>query len=491
MGGYIHFMLTPAHIGHPVAFALLVCAELIGMSQFAGMWITILAGRDPVETPQVARMKQEILEHGTQLPKLPFRIAAFITVAGEPLETVRKTALAARDMTLPHETYILDDGASDDVQDMARELNVHYIRRDTNEGRKAGNVNNALALVESDYVAIFDADHVPKLEFLLETIPHLEANQNLAYVQTPQYFGNRDTFISAGTAEAQEAFYRHVQPAKNAFNAAFCVGTNVIFRRSALDELGGIYQQSNSEDIWTSILLHERGWDSFFLPTVLAIGEAPDTVANYFKQQFRWSRGGFEILLTHNPLRQKLTLDQKLQYLHTSMHYLIGVVMFIFYLLPLLYVYLDWKPFQTAGDPFAWTRAFVPYFFMIIVTTMHLMGTKSIWRSFVTTISAFPSHMAAFFSVLTGLNMNWSVTGVIRRRSDYVMSVAPHILLLLLSLGAIPLALMAPQEDGTSITIVFWLLWNSMVLLSICKLAIPRFNYVSKPAISPQLHYVS
>ena len=100
----------------------------------------------------------------------------------------------------------------------------------------------------------------------------------------------------------QAVFYRFVQPGRNHFNAAFCVGTNVIYRRAAVNDIGGIYTDSKSEDVWTSLMLHERGWKRSTSPRRSPSATRPETIEAYTKQQLRWATGGFEILLTHNPL---------------------------------------------------------------------------------------------------------------------------------------------------------------------------------------------
>ena len=143
-------------------------------------------------------------------------------------------------------------------------------------------------------------------------------------------------------AFAQCAACHTVQPGRNAFNAAFCVGTNVVFRRAAVDDIGGIYTDSKSEDVWTSMILHGRGWRSVFLPETLAIGDAPDTIEGYSKQQLRWATGGFEILFTSNPLltRRKLSLDQRLMYFVTATHYLTGIAPGLLLFVPALEIFL-------------------------------------------------------------------------------------------------------------------------------------------------------
>ena len=146
-------------------------------------------------------------------------------------------------------------------------------------------------------------------------------------MQTPQAYGNLHTVIARGAAYMQTVFYRFAQRGRNRFNAAFCVGTNVIFRRAAIDDIGGMHTDSKSEDVWTALSLHERGWRSVYISDILAVGDAPETIEAYSKQQLRWATGGFEILLTHNPLspKRRLTGDQRIQYFVTATFYLTGI----------------------------------------------------------------------------------------------------------------------------------------------------------------------
>lgn len=99
-------------------------------------------------------------------------------------------------------------------------------------------------------------------------------DDDVAFVQTPQAYGNMNNLVSRGAGFMQSVFYRFIQPGRNRFNAAFCVGTNVVFRRTAIEDIGGMNTDSKSEDVWTS-LEHERGWRSIYIPVTLAVGDAP------------------------------------------------------------------------------------------------------------------------------------------------------------------------------------------------------------------------
>ncbi len=467
---YLFLLLNPENIGQPVAYGLLVTAEVIGMIQLLGFWLSIIVGK-PDKTPyEVIAVKNVLIRN----PKLAGTVAVFVPVSGEPIEVIAETLRAARDIRFPHGTWVLDDGKSDAVKALASELGVHYLRRADRKGWKAGNINHALERVPCDYFAIFDSDHVAHPEFLHETLPWMLADKKMAFVQTPQYLVNRRGFVAGGMAETQELFYRHLQTAKNHFNAAFCVGTNVLFRADAVFEVGGIYDKSHTEDIWTSYLLHEAGWNSKYLSTVLATGQAPETVESFLRQQYRWATGGYELLFKKNPLfSRSLTLDQKLQYLHTAMFFLSGFSVFIFFLLPLLYVYFGWKPLSIPDGGLYWAAHFLPYLFLMFLTGAHLLGRWPRWRTYVMAVGAFPAHMGACLGVLTGIHIRWSASGVVRSNIDYVKSVMLHLLLLFLSVGAIPVLMLTERSASVGLLLSVWLLWNSALLFELCRRAIP------------------
>ena len=93
-------------------------------------------------------------------------VDVFIPVYGEPIDEIKATAIAARDMYGKHTTFILDDGDSDAVKAMAKRVGVGYIRRPEHTNAKAGNVNYALSKTNGDFFLILDADFVAKPEFL-------------------------------------------------------------------------------------------------------------------------------------------------------------------------------------------------------------------------------------------------------------------------------------------------------------------------------------
>jgi cellulose synthase (UDP-forming) len=430
---YGWFLLRPSNRGDVVPWLLVIVSEsILVFHGLVAMW-TILAGmRDRRDyTYQATRAglydpnSAEVRDNIDDPSKWPLwmdgrtvAVDVLITVYGEPLDVIRRTAEAALAIRGQHMTWILDDGRSDDVQALASELGCRYVRRLSNNGAKAGNINNALTIAKGDFFVILDADFVPLPGFIEQTLPFFET-ATVAFVQTPQTYGNLHNFISRGAGYMQSMFYRFVQPGRNAFNAAFCVGTNVIFRRAAIDDIGGIYTDSKSEDVWTSLALHGRGWRSIFLPETLAIGDAPDTIEAYAKQQLRWATGGFEILFQDNPLvtRRKLTLDQRLMYFVTATHYLTGIAPGLLLLVPVLEIFFDLRPVSLNVGIGEWILAYAGFYGLQIILAFFTLGSFRI-EVLMLAASSFPIYMKAFMNVVIGRDTAWSVTGASKRAAS-------------------------------------------------------------------------
>lgn len=469
---YSAFLLNPAHRGDVIPYVLVLIAEsVLVFHALLSMW-TILAGASDPRDFNYWRTHSKLFERGSTGPQSqwPFLIKGtertvdvFITTYGEDLGVIRKTVTAAIAMRGRHTTWVLDDGKSDDVRDVAAELGARYVRRLSSGGAKAGNINHALTLAKGEYFAIFDADFVPDPSFLVETVPFM-VDPKVAFVQTPQTFDNLHTTIARGAGYMQTVFYRFIQPGRNRFNAAFCVGTNVLFRRQAIEDVGGIYTDSKSEDVWTSIMLHERGWRSVYIPDVLAVGEAPESIEAYSKQQLRWATGGFEIMLTHSPLspRRNLTTDQRIQYFVTATFYLTGISPLILLLVPSLEIYFDLRPMTVSISVLTWFLYYAGFYAMQILLAWYTLGSFR-WQTLTLAMVSFPIYVKALVNVLTGRDVGWQATGTARQNSPYNFVVPQILFFVFLSLTSV-VAVYRDISNGVATLAMAWNLTNTLIL---------------------------
>jgi cellulose synthase (UDP-forming) len=248
----------------------------------------------------------------------------------ESVNLLRHTLLAATRMEYPHQTWLLDDGNRPEMAALAKELDCRYLARTENTDAKAGNLNHALAQSHADFVAVFDADHVPHKDFLNKTLGFFH-NEKVAFVQTPQDFYNLDSYqhrrhkrLSYIWTE-QSLFFRVIQRGKDRWNAAYFSGSCAVLRRSALDKIGGFATGTVTEDLHTSIRLHKKGYQAVYYPESLAFGLAPDSVRAFLLQRLRWGQGAMQVWRKEGILFTRgLTLPQRLNYLASVLTYFDG-----------------------------------------------------------------------------------------------------------------------------------------------------------------------
>ena len=269
-----------------------------------------------------------------------YSVDVLVPVYTEPVAMIELTVMAAKEMDTPHETYLLDDGHREELRQVALKHGVHYLRRPTNQGAKAGNMNYGLEHGTGELVATFDADHIAQREALQKLIGFFD-DEEVAMAQTPQSFYNEDAFIYrdayVGTRRwSEQAFFYEVsQPCRDTYNGASCVGTGVVYRRSALDEIGGFPTQTITEDVHTSLLFHKHGWKTVYLNEPVAWGVAAADVPEYSKTRQRWTHGNLHAVCLENVLFCRgLTWRQRASYLCVALSFLEGWQQLLYILIP-------------------------------------------------------------------------------------------------------------------------------------------------------------
>ena len=476
---YGAFLANPANRGDWLPYVMVMAAEtILVVHALLAMWTVLSSGHNPrgfafhhaqEQLYDLAEILRERVDAEPErwrmyLEGRQVTVDVFITTYGEDLQTIRRTVTAAVAMQGEHATWVLDDGRSDDVRDLAAELGARYLRRPNGNGAKAGNVNHALSIAKSEYFAIFDADFVPEPTFLHETVPFF-ATPDVSFVQTPQTYGNTHNLISRGAGYMQAVFYRYIQPGRNRFNAAFCVGTNVIFRRRAIDQIGGMYAYSKSEDVWTSLMLHEKGWRSVYIPTTLAVGDTPETIEAYTKQQQRWATGGFEIMLTHNPLSRKrsLTIDQKLQYTVTATHYLTGIAPLLLLLVPPLHIFFGLTPIDLQISPVTWVLYYAGFYVLQIAVAFYTLGSFR-WEVLMLASVSFPIYTRALVNAVLRREQRWHVTGSTGRTASPFNFMIPQVLFFVLLLLTSVVGVWRDLGAGTLSLALAWNATNTFIL---------------------------
>lgn len=282
----------------------------------------------------------------------------FICTYNEPINVLEKSIVTALALDYPnHTVFVCDDTRRDDVRAYCAEVGAEYVTRPDNTHAKAGNLNNALRTtadgrVGAPLILVLDADFAPQKHFLKRVIGLFD-DSKVGVVQTPQFYFNcdpiqnnlglRDHFV-----DDQRVFFDTFQPAKDAVDCAFCVGTGFVVRRDLVTEMGGFPHDALSEDMLLTYRLMERGYVTRWLNERLAVGLSAEGLPEYITQRTRWCLGTIQIgLLKDGPMRGgHFTLVQRLHYLHGLLSWLAKPFIVLMMLAPPLYWFFDLPAFQ-------------------------------------------------------------------------------------------------------------------------------------------------
>lgn len=234
------------------------------------------------------------------------------------------------------EIHILDDSTDETVQLVEAKVKeyenkgfaIKHIRRTNRTGYKAGALKDAMQYAKGEFIAIFDADFLPKTSFLLDTMAHFQ-NPDVGVVQTRWEHLNQDYSILTELQAFQlNVHFTIEQKGRMAGNYLLQFnGTAGVWRRESIDSAGGWEADTLTEDLDLSYRAQLKGWEIVYLEDILSPAELPVEINGLKSQQFRWMKGGAETAKKMLPTiwKSNLALNKKL---HASVH-LLGSSVFL------------------------------------------------------------------------------------------------------------------------------------------------------------------
>ncbi len=201
------------------------------------------------------------------------------------------------------EIQVLDDSTDETAELVAqvverlqvRGLDIAHLRRERRDGYKAGALAAGLEVAKGEFIAIFDADFIPKPDFLRRTVGEFD-DPDVAFVQGRWGHVNRNySAITRLQALAIDAHFMVEQSARRLLGYWFNFnGTAGIWRATAIEDAGGWTADTLTEDLDLSYRAHLRGWKGQFRADVEIPGELPAQMSSFRRQQHRWARGSLE-----------------------------------------------------------------------------------------------------------------------------------------------------------------------------------------------------
>src|SRR5882724_621390 len=221
---------------------------------------------------------------------------------------------------------VLDD-STDETQSIASDLvdiyranghNISYIHRTNRAGFKAGALDEGLKKAEGEFVAVFDADFIPRPDTLMKMVHHF-ADEKVGMVQMRWSHLNKDySLLTKIQAIMLDGHFVIEQTSRNRSGGFFNFnGTAGMWRRKSIDLSGGWQHDTLTEDTDLSYRAQLMGWKFVYLLNDDVPAELPVEINAFKTQQRRWAKGlvqvGIKLLPRmwrnpHLPLRVKLEM---------------------------------------------------------------------------------------------------------------------------------------------------------------------------------------
>lgn len=267
-------------------------------------------------------------------------IDVFIPTCGEDLEVLVNTAHHVRNLVWLGDlkVHVLDDAGREEVRDLAVRNGFEYLARSGSAYKKAGNLQYAFERTSYDHVVIFDADFVPRPDFLLELVPYMD-DSTVGIVQSPQHFytDRSMSWLERCAGATQELFYRFIQPSRDAVGGAICVGTSAVYRRQALNAIGGFPLIGHSEDVYTGLHMQEQGYQLKYVPTLVSRGQSPTDIDSFIAQQYRWCEGSMSLVASNSfHDTRSLSLRQRVSFWAGFLYYMSTAMIALLAPIPLM-----------------------------------------------------------------------------------------------------------------------------------------------------------
>jgi cellulose synthase/poly-beta-1,6-N-acetylglucosamine synthase-like glycosyltransferase len=292
-----------------------------------------------------------------------------------------------------HEIQVLDDSTDDTKEYVdatvarlrAQGINVSIIRRIDRTGFKAGALQNGLNNTKAEFIAIFDADFVPKRDFLKTAIPFFLKRPRLGLVQGRwTHLNKRASLLTRGQAMGIDGHFM-VEQAARSWNGLYMNfnGTAGVFRREAIESAGGWQHDTLTEDMDLSYRMQLKDWETEYVPELEVPAEIPEDVNAFKNQQFRWAKGSMQTAIKIIPLlmKKKIHFFKFLQAVLHLTHYVVHPLMLMMALLSmpvLFFIKVHMAPALFCLVLFAMCLATSGPSTMYMVS-QHYLGNRS-WR---------------------------------------------------------------------------------------------------------------
>ncbi|MFA5077622.1 MAG: glycosyltransferase family 2 protein [Candidatus Micrarchaeia archaeon] len=217
--------------------------------------------------------------------------------------TIFKTLGAVKASVYPGkmEVIVVDDGSTDGSRELLGSAKgIRLLALEKNEG-KAGAINAALKSATGEVVACVDSDSYPEPEAFAEAVSVLMEDEEIGVVSCFVKVANPDNLLKKFQDIEFLTGFGFFQIGVHFLDAiSVAPGPTSVFRKSALEKVGGFDERNITEDLEIVWRLRKNGYRIGHTPNAVIYTEVPGDIVSLLKQRIRWYRGKFYNVQKHS-----------------------------------------------------------------------------------------------------------------------------------------------------------------------------------------------
>lgn len=204
-----------------------------------------------------------------------------------------------------YEVLVIDDGSKDKTYQLARHFEGEHSRATVRvfrkkNGGKSRALNFGLERAKGEFILCMDADSTLAPQTLRKAVRHLVDSPCVGAVAGSVKVVNRTNWLAKLQALEYIEGLNMVRAAQGFFRLVNIIpGPIGLFRRSALESVGGYDHDTFAEDCDLTLKLLAKGWQVKYEPAATAMTEAPESLLDLLKQRYRWTRGILQAIAKH------------------------------------------------------------------------------------------------------------------------------------------------------------------------------------------------
>ncbi len=274
-----------------ITAVLVVCLAIIGFLVIARFGLMLL-----LSALHARRVRRRDFRWG---PPITEPVSVLVPAYNEA-KCIENTVRSLMESDHPVEIIVIDDGSSDGTARIVENLNLPGVRvvRQLNAGKPAA-LNRGVANARHDLVVMMDGDTVFEPSTVRELVQPF-GDPRVGAVAGNAKVGNKDTLIGA---------WQHIEYVmgfnldRRMYDVLRCMptipGAVGAFRRTALERVGGMSDDTLAEDTDITMAIHRDGWKVVYAENARAWTEAPESVQQLWSQRYRWSYGTMQAIWKH------------------------------------------------------------------------------------------------------------------------------------------------------------------------------------------------